>query len=94
MLNKQDNARKETERSKAPQGLKRSKPAERTQSIRSKVQAGEENVHEDKSLILQSKEIDLGACFSTKPNCTATGFTEAEKCVNVQDNARKETKRS
>ena len=51
------------------------------ESIRSKVQAGEENVHEDESLILQSKEIDLGACLSTKPNCTATGFTEAEKCV-------------
>ena len=64
-------------------------------AIRSKIQAGEENVQQDE-LIFQSKEIDLGACFSIKPapNQTATSLTEAERCVNTQNNDRKETERS
>ena len=31
-------------------------------NIRSKIQAGEKNVHEDEKLFSQSKQIDLGAC--------------------------------
>ena len=62
--------------------------------IRSKTQAGEKNVHEDESLLSQSKEIDLGACLSAKTSCTGTTFAEAEKLANAQNHVRKETEQS
>ena len=62
--------------------------------IRGKIQAGEKNAHEDELLLSQSKEIDLGACSSSIPNCTATTFAEAEKLAKAQSQKRKETEQS
>lgn len=62
--------------------------------IRSKIQAGEKNAHEDELLLSQSKQIDLGACSSSIPNCTATTFAEAEKLAEAESQKRKETEQS
>ena len=86
--------RKKQEKVVTQNELQRERLRSLVDKIRNKIQAGENNAHEDELLLSQSKEIDLGACSSSIPNCTATTFAEAEKLAEAQSQKRKETEQS
>ena len=81
--------RKKQEKVARESELQRERFEKLVSNITSKLQAGEKHVHEDEKLFSESKQINLGACSRTKPNCTATTFAEAETLANAQTNTRK-----